>query len=169
MREGRRVVWNCECSCGKFVTERADILLRGKRKSCGCMRAEGGRTWLLANRPQQTHGLSKTPEYQTWKHMMQRCKPTHKSHADYHDRSICVCPEWSDIKTGFLTFLSYLKLTIGMRPGKNRSLDRIENDRGYEPGNMRWATRSEQMRNIRPRFPLSIFESLKRKLVVWTV
>ena len=136
--------WKCKCDCGEETTTRAQHLLCGATKSCGCLFREKRAAGLA-----RKHGLYKTPEYQTWRHMISRCDPTYIARADYYDRGIRVCPEWGDKTAGFETFLKYLRDTVGMHPGKGMSFDRINNDKGYEPGNVRWATRQEQTDNRR--------------------
>lgn len=80
--------------------------------------------------------------------MKQRCNNSHtKSYKDYGGRGITVCKEWHE----FSGFYAYLIATIGIRPSEKYSLDRINNDGNYEPGNIRWATRLEQRENRRPR------------------
>lgn len=90
-------------------------------------------------------GRNRTPEYNAWSGMNARCHcETNKLFSYYGARGITVCPEWRGAG-GFLKFLAH----IGRRPGPGYSIDRIENDRGYEPGNVRWATRVQQMENTR--------------------
>jgi hypothetical protein len=84
------------------------------------------------------------PLYVTWKNMKQRCENPRNSHfIHYGGRGIRICERWSD----FALFVA----DVGVRPSSSHSLDRIDNDRGYEPGNVRWATSLEQRANQRPR------------------
>lgn len=87
--------------------------------------------------------LSRLPEYRHWINMISRCEYDHPQYeASYQSRGISVCLRW---RSSFAAFLD----DVGRRPSPNHSLDRIDNDRGYEPGNVRWATQTEQMRNVR--------------------
>jgi hypothetical protein len=94
------------------------------------------------------HGgrTGRTPEYRAWSAMRQRClNPASQRYASYGGRGITVCDRWSS----FEAFLA--DMGAKPEPKEQYSLDRIDNDRGYEPGNCRWATRSEQQRN-RPNY-----------------
>lgn len=80
----------------------------------------------------------RTPEYRAWCAMIDRCEnPNAPAHYLYGLRGIVVCPEW---RASFKTFFA----ALGPRPTPGHSIDRIDNDKGYEPGNVRWATRQEQ-------------------------
>lgn len=96
----------------------------------------------------ERHGMSHTPEYSAWRNMVGRCTPgsrRYEVHREYYgDRGITVCDQW---RASFVNFLA----DVGPRPSDQHSLDRIDNDKGYEPGNVRWATASEQAQNRRPR------------------
>lgn len=88
------------------------------------------------------HGQSRTPLYYVWAAMIQRCHlPTNKSFGRYGARGVSVCPEW---RQSFTTFAAY----VGSRPD-GMTLDRINSAGNYEPGNVRWATPTEQARNTR--------------------
>jgi hypothetical protein len=94
-------------------------------------------------RANRKHGLSYAPEYRAWQAMRLRCtNPEHAAWADYGGRGITVCAEWLDSPQAFIDH-------IGRKPSPRHELDRIDNDRGYEPGNVRWATRSQNDRNRR--------------------
>lgn len=92
------------------------------------------------------HGVSGHPLYETWHAMMARCNnPNARSFKNYGGRGITVWEPWQDAAA----FIEWVEQTLGPRPA-GHTLDRIDNDNGYEPGNVRWATHSEQARNRRP-------------------
>ena len=89
------------------------------------------------------HGLSRTPEYRAWQTMRHRCtRPTSPSWPDYGGRGITVAAEWLNDPRAFIAH-------IGPRPSPKHEVDRIDNERGYEPGNVRWVTRPVNDRNRR--------------------
>lgn len=132
------VVWLFRCDCG---TETAISASRVRDKdeptrSCGCLKREHDAKLRL-------HGLTDTPEHKAWMGMRARCyNPNHQSYKNYGGRGITVCDRWRD------SFHSFLE-DMGPRPADHLSLDRRDNDRGYEPGNCRWATDLQQNRNRR--------------------
>lgn len=91
-----------------------------------------------------THGESNdtiTPEYRAWVSMRTRClNPRAQNYARYGGRGITICDRWRDSYTAFLA-------DLGRRPSTAHSLHRLDNDLGYEPGNVRWALPAEQVAN----------------------
>jgi len=132
------VLWLCRCDCGNEKQATTSSLRGGRTVSCGCYS------------PSRTHGLSKTPEYKVWTAMVQRCTTAkHQAYKDYGGRGIKVCDRW---RHSFENFLA----DMGPRPGKGYSLDRINNNGHYEPGNCRWATQTEQTNNHRNNHRLTL-------------
>lgn len=131
------VHWSCLCDCGNEMTTTGSSLRLQHTISCGCARAHANKKRLT------THGLSKThPLYATWSSMRDRCKnPANHAYKNYGGRGISVCARWDS----FELFVE----DLGDKPGPSYSIDRINNDGNYEPGNIRWATPLEQVRNRR--------------------
>lgn len=122
-------------------------LLSDHTKSCGCLIVDVNAP--LAHAANVTHGMAsgvkKTPEYRCWCAIKQRClNPKNKNFQNYGGRGITVSPSWLGL-AGFQEFLA----DVGYRPSDKHSLDRIDNDFGYEPNNVRWATNKEQSANRR--------------------
>jgi len=135
----RRV--RCLCECGNEVIVNPRGLRFGTTRSCGCYMRE------QVTKANRTHGESNwvrnTPEYRAWCHMKGRCNDERdKSYPDYGGRGIRVCDEWQENYKAFLD-------AIGRRPSPTHSLDRIDVNGNYQPGNVRWATRKRQNNNTR--------------------
>lgn len=125
---GHRTV-RCRCSCGIEKSVRQNLLIGGGSRRCSrCATTPHG----------DARRGSMTVEFIAWLNMHARCKDTGK----YVKRGIIICDEWAG-PGGFAAFLVH----IGRRPDSKLSLDRIDNDGDYEPGNVRWATRSTQSNN----------------------
>lgn len=137
-RIARSVVWECRCDCGNTKLTSANRLKTGHCKSCGCLNLKA--QWLTHT----THGMAHTPTWTAWKDMKARCfNPKLRNYKNYGGRGITVCSRWLQ---SFKNFLS----DMGERPD-GLTLERKNNNGNYEPGNCKWANRSDQCKNTRPR------------------
>lgn len=123
--------WKCKCICGNEKIVVVGSLLNGRSKSCGCKQYE------MSSAKNKKHGMASTPTYKSWKAMFQRCSGKNH-HVEYLRKNISVCKEWNDINV----FIS----DMGLRPD-GKTLDRIDNSKGYYKDNCRWATPKQQSNN----------------------
>lgn len=137
---GTKSYYLCQCSCGNQHTAYVSDIVNGNTKSCGCLRRE-----ILADARSKIdhskaikHGMHGTPTYYSWASMLSRCRHPEKTYLN--GKNIKVCDQWNSFSVFFAD--------MGERP-KGLSLDREDNNGNYEPGNCRWATRSEQNKNQR--------------------
>lgn len=128
------------CDCGGSSRVRIGIVRRGITKSCGCLAREVSSR--VHHKHGEGHGASVTPEYSVWSGMKARCFcSTGPGWLQYGARGIKVCDRW-------LSFGAFLS-DMGRKPTPSHSIDRINIDGDYEPGNCRWATPREQSHNRR--------------------
>jgi hypothetical protein len=151
-RKPTTTMWLCRCVCGEERMCQRDNLTARRTTSCGC-----GRLRKFIDRITKHGGCGDsrrggTPTYRSWRAMRERCRyPQSKSYVNYGGRGISVCARWDD----FGNFLA----DMGERPSDAHSIDRINNDGNYEPGNCKWATRQEQHSNKRQRQGEAFYKS----------
>jgi hypothetical protein len=143
------------CLCGNTTQVLWSRLASGKTTSCGCYRVDASRE------KQKTHGMCDTPEYAIWSTMKARTSnPKTPTFSHYGGRGITVCRRWMDSFEHFLC-------DIGRRPTSKHTLERINVDGNYEPGNVEWATMKVQQRNRRNNHLITV-DGITRCLAEWS-
>jgi len=134
----KTVSWACICDCGGAIDTAAVRLVHGKTQSCGCLARESVRT------QNRTHGHTvggNSRTYRAWRDVIARCcYPSVKCYPRYGGAGITICDAW---RHSFEAFLA----DVGECPDDALTIDRIDNARGYEPGNCRWVDHKAQARN----------------------
>jgi hypothetical protein len=150
VKVGSRYDYRVQCFCGAVKVMQKVNLLRAK--SCGCL------TKSLISKARTRHGQTDSPTWKTWKSMLDRCElRAHKSFKDYGGRGIRVCDSWR-------TYENFVA-DMGARPD-GMQLDRVDNSKGYEPGNCRWSTPKQNCNNRRSSRYLE-FKSERRTVAQW--
>ncbi len=127
---GSKYLCACKCDCGNDTEVQTGNLRSGHTTSCGKCAGHG---------EAGTSTGTETHEWLAWKGMKDRCSASNPARKWYFDKGIKVCEAWLD----YLTFLA----DIGRAPTPKHTVDRIDGNKGYEPGNVRWATQKEQHNN----------------------
>lgn len=148
----------CKCDCGTEKVVLIYNLKNGNTTSCGCLSREktaerSKHLGALMGDANRTHGFARTPTYVSWCDAKKRCyNPKNKRYAEYGGRGIGMCDDW---RTSFENFLQ----CIGPRP-EGMTLERLDVNKGYEPGNCIWATAAQQAQNTRTN--VATWESVRR-------
>lgn len=140
--------WNCVCDCGVVSQVFGGNLSRGLTTSCGCRRVEASRENAT------THNDSGKELHRVWKNIRNRChNPKSPSYKNYGGRGITLSEELAS----YSLFKRHVLEVLGPRPTPQHSIDRADNSKGYEPGNLRWATAKEQANNRRSNLSVTLF------------
>ena len=152
----KEIRWLCECECGTRLLVQRSALRSGNTQSCGCYKAD------VQRELHTTHGMSDTPEYNSYKSMIQRCTSSlHPAYEEYGGRGIDVCTKWLGPK-GFENFYA----DMGERP-EGAELDRKNTNKGYTKQNCRWATKRENNNNKRNNVPQVSYNGVTQPVSYW--
>lgn len=145
-----KVKWDCICQCGNITPVRSNNLMSGNTISCGCKATQNA----------LKHGMEGSSTYNIWHAMRSRCSNKNVPHYHrYGGRGITVCDRWMNSFEHFLA-------DMGERP-QGMSIERVNNNKGYSPGNCKWATSKEQGRNQRTNRMLT-YQGETKTLVEWS-
>ena len=134
-KKNNKMRWLCKCDCGKELIVDGTKLRNGHTKSCGCLQKD------TIRQMRKTHGYSRTPLYVRWTGIKQRClNENHTSYDRYGGRGITICEEWLD----YAVFKEWAERN-SFEP--ELELDRIDNNKGYEPDNCRWVSKKVNSQN----------------------
>lgn len=156
-RDGR-TAWRCKCDCGEEHVTSGKSLRTNHTRSCGCARREKSSEFM--RRLHTTHGGTYSHEFRVWTGIKTRClNRNDRGFKSYGGRGIEVCERW---QTSFEAFLA----DVGRRPTPEHFIERKDNEGHYEPGNVTWATRSEQANNRRSSRWLE-FQGRRQTVMQW--
>lgn len=128
------------CDCGTMKKIRSHKVYANRTLSCGCLKHSKTIDGMCGD------GMKKHPLYHTWKGIIYRCcKPSSSHYAHYGGRGITVAKEFLSAAI----FIGYVIENLGNKPTPKHEIDRVNNEKGYEPGNLRWATRIQNANNRR--------------------
>lgn len=151
------VMWECKCDCGKITRITTGNLRQGRSTSCGCNKSKS----ISLNRARhgETRGGVLTAEFRAWSGMKDRCEnPSAEKYPRYGGRGIKVCEKWQKYEN----FLS----DMGRKPTPKHSIERVDNDKGYDPDNCIWAT-AEVQANNKSTTRILVFEGRSQSLTQW--
>ena len=153
----RKVLCRCDCGNEKYVYD--SNLLSGRTMSCGCLSSD-----VTAERNYK-HGETKTRLYHVWLNMKRRCNdPRNNRYKDYGGKGVKVCDDWDDF-AGFKKWADDTGYDPDARYGQC-TIDRIDVNGNYEPGNCRWATIREQCNN-RTTNHLLTYNGITKNITEW--
>lgn len=133
--------WRCKCACGNESITTTGRLRNGSAKSCGCLHSESARH---QGQKSKKHGAANTRLYRIWTNMKTRCfNQRDKNFERWGLRGITVCDSWKN------SFEEFQKWALNSGYDETRTLDRIDNNKGYFPENCRWTSAKTQARNTR--------------------
>lgn len=140
-------VWRCLCDCGNIISVRSNTLKEGHTTSCGCFQKEQlAKRIRRVGKANAIHGMEGTKIYHVWRGIKNRClNPNSDHYKSYGGRGILMCDEW---KNNFQAFYDYVSKLAHFNE-ENYTIDRIDVNGNYAPGNVKWSTSKEQARNRR--------------------